>query len=170
MLCQNCGKRPAAVHFTQVINSRKVELYLCEQCAREKNAFSINVPMDIGNFFAGVTGIPAKITYANKKESRSVCKGCGENLEQFRKTGKMGCSKCYELYGDMIKPLLKRIHGSVEHTGKAPGKISESMRLTKEIGNLRKQLEDAVKREDYEKAAQLRDQIKDMNKKRDEQG
>lgn len=174
MLCQNCNLRTATVHFTQIINNKKTEMYLCELCAKEKNKFGINIPMDISNFFAGFTGIPAELTYAqNSQQQKVACDGCGMSYDEFRKTGKMGCSRCYDLYGERIRPLLKRIHGSVSHTGKAPKKIAQTLRIDSELSKMKAELEAAVQREDYERAAELRDRIRELEssaKNRDVRG
>lgn len=154
--------RPATVHFTKIVNNKKMEMYLCEVCASEKN-LGFSIPMDVSNFFHGFTGIPAEFAYTKgERQQDDVCKGCGMSYDEFRKTGKMGCSKCYDVYGRRMGPLLKRIHGSVAHTGKAPKKIAHTAQLSSELGKLKRELEAAVQREDYEKAAVLRDKIRDI--------
>jgi protein arginine kinase activator len=165
LLCQNCNMRTATVHFTQITNNKKTEMYLCEVCAKEKNKFGMNIPMDISNFFAGFTGIPSELKYARDgRQQAAVCDGCGMSYEEFRKTGKMGCSRCYDLYGERIKPLLKRIHGSVSHTGKAPEKIAQTLKMDNQLSKMKAELEAAVQREDYERAAELRDKIRELER------
>ena len=155
--------RTATVHFTQIVNNKKTEMYLCEVGAKEKNKFGMNIPMDISNFFAGFTGISAELTYAQDgRQQAAVGDGCGMSYDEFPKTGKMGCSRCYDLYGERIKPLLKRIHGSVSHTGKAPEKITQTLKTDNEISKMKAELEAAVQREDYERAAELRDKIREL--------
>lgn len=159
MLCQNCQKRIANVHFTQIINNNKVEIYVCEQCARDKGQFSFVSPLNISDFFSGIMGIDNTNQYIPQVTS-VVCKKCGMSYEEFQKTGKMGCESCYEAFGERMKPLIKRLHGSSEHIGKLPGRVSKSIKVSKEIDKLKEQLNNAIKNEEYEKAAEIRDKIK----------
>lgn len=159
MLCQSCQKRIANVHFTQIVNSNKVEIYLCEQCAREKGQFNFGLQLNISDFFNGIIGINNANDYISKEQSEA-CKKCGMSYEEFQKSGKLGCENCYDMYGEKLKPLIKRLHGSVEHSGKLPTKVAECKQMAKEIDKLKEQLNIAIKSEEYEKAAEIRDKIK----------
>lgn len=161
MLCQNCQKRVANVHFTQMINNNKVEMYICEYCARENGQSSFGLPLNINDFFSGIINIDnSKSLIPNS--TRRICEKCGMSYEEFQKTGKVGCGNCYDSYGERLNPLIRRLHGSLEHTGKVPVRISKTIKVTKEIDILREELNNAVKKEEYEKAAQIRDQIKGL--------
>ena len=161
MLCQICQKRVGNVHFTQVINNNKVEMYICEQCARENGQFSFGLPLNINDFFSGIIGIDNTNQFIPKLNS-PVCEKCGMSYEEFQKTGKVGCENCYNSYGERLNPLIKRLHGSLEHNGKIPGRISKSIKVSKDIDILKEQLNNAVKNEEYEKAAEIRDKIKGL--------
>ncbi len=160
MLCQNCQKRAANVHFTQEINGNKVELYLCEKCANENGKVSFGYPFNVSDFFSGLIGIGNASPYMTPFQPQEVCEKCGMTYEDFTKTGKLGCSECYGTYGERLEPLFKRIHGNPVHTGKVPGRISSKMKTTREIDKLKELLNKAIQNEEYEKAAGLRDQIK----------
>jgi protein arginine kinase activator len=160
MLCQHCQKKNANVHFTQIVNNNKVELYLCEQCANEKGQFGFGSPLDISGFLSGLIGLGNNDIYLAEQPEEVCCEKCGMSYEDFRKTGKMGCNNCYKIYGDRIKPILKRLHGNIEHTGKMPVKVSKILSASKEIDNLRMILTAAIQNEEYEKAAEIRDKIK----------
>ena len=47
MLCQKCNKNEANTYYSQIINGKKTEMYLCPQCAKE---------MSVGNFSFGGFG------------------------------------------------------------------------------------------------------------------
>lgn len=160
MLCQYCQKRMANVHFTQVINGNKVEMYLCEQCAREKGQFSFGSPLSISDFFSGIMEFNPETQYTAAQTQQPVCENCGMTYEEFQKVGKLGCGSCYEMFGERLVPLLKRLHGNVNHSGKIPAKVSKTISATKEIENLKELLSKAVQSEEYEKAAEIRDKIK----------
>lgn len=162
MLCQRCQKRIANVHFTQIVNNNKVELYLCEHCAKEKGQFSFSSPFGISNFFPGLTESVAGggMQFMHPLQQEEICSRCGMSYEEFQKTGKLGCSNCYHLFGDRMKPILRRLHGNAGHTGKVPGKVAESLQASREMEDLKEQLGKAIQREEYEKAAELRDRIR----------
>ena len=163
MLCQRCQDRNASVHFTKIVNNRKVEMYLCEQCAKEEGQFSLVSPMNIVNFLSGfVNSDDERSSYAPSMKQVVVCDKCGMSFEDFQKDGKIGCSECYKTYKDRLKPILKRLHGDVEHRGKLPLRISNTLKVSEEINKLKELLNEAVKHEEYEKAAELRDKIKEI--------
>ncbi|MDI6601256.1 MAG: UvrB/UvrC motif-containing protein [Thermoanaerobacteraceae bacterium] len=182
MLCERCGKNPATVHYTQIVNGVKSELHLCSECAREIGAsigdsfhgmmhgftpmfFNNNFftePFGLGNFLSGFMdwGMTPELDEQDLK-----CDYCGMLYSQFKKTGFLGCPKCYATFRDRLNPLVKRIHGSNNHVGKVPRRKGGNLRLKKEIEDLKAQLDAAIKREEFEKAAELRDRIKDLEKK-----
>ena len=163
MLCQNCEKRVAKVHFTKIVNNKKIEAFLCEQCAKEKGqvsfTFSIN-PFNIGEFFSGLLGYQDSTPFTPSISQDTVCERCGMSFDQFQKTGKFGCSNCYEVFEDKLRPLMNRLHGHVQHNGKVPDKVAKSIEVSREVDKMREQLAKAIQNEEYEKAAKLRDKIK----------
>ena len=162
MLCQNCQERPANVHFTQIINNTKAEMYLCEQCANEKGQFGFDPILNINEFLSGFIGFGSGNQHVGPEPRKIYCDICGMSYEDFMKTGKLGCSNCYRIYGEKLNPILKRLHGNMSHTGKVPAKVSEFLNVSKEIDKLKELLAKAVQSEEYEKAAEYRDKIKQM--------
>lgn len=163
MLCENCHKRDAAVHFTQIINSKKVGIYLCDQCAKEKKYYTVTSPLSLDDFFSGLMGFAGSNAYINNMQQETVCSKCGMSYGDFKRASKMGCENCYEVFGEKLEPLVRRIHGSLNHTGKIPEKVSKCIKVTKEIDRLKQELEEAIKNEEYEKAAEIRDRIKSVD-------
>jgi protein arginine kinase activator len=86
-------------------------------------------------------------------------------FNDIRQTGKLGCSECYKVFEQELEPTLRRIHGNSQHIGKIPSRGGEKVLLRKQMDNLKTQLQEAVNREEYEKAAGIRDNIKDMENK-----
>ena len=163
MLCQLCQKRIASVHFTQIINNNKVEMYLCEKCANEKGNANFISPLSLGDFLSGFFSTDIGGSYVAAPDVQIRCEVCGMSFSDFQSTGKIGCSNCYKIFGDKLKPIIKRLHGNVEHIGKAPSGFSSSMmKTTKEIEKLKEELNKAIQAEEYEKAALLRDKIKEL--------
>lgn len=163
MLCQQCQKKVANVHFTQIINGKKIELYLCTQCANDKGQLGFSPQLNLGDFLWGIPAFSGNKGFPQKKQPEEVhCNVCGMSFGDFRKTGKLGCANCYKVFSDNLNPILRRIHGSAEHNGKAPGKVSDCLKATNELEHLKARLAAAIEKEEYEKAAELRDTIKGL--------
>ena len=94
------------------------------------------------------------------------CGGCGLTVDEFNKTGMLGCVKCYETFGDSIQTMLKRIHGNVKHHGKIPKKLFGKINEARTLQDLKGSLQQCIFNEDYEQAAQLRNQIRAMEQAR----
>lgn len=164
MLCDKCGKRPATVHYQQVINGQATEQHLCGQCAAVFGGFGT---LDLNQLFAyGVE--PQAATGA------VACPICGMTLADFKASGRLGCSRCYQAFAGAINPVIRRCHGDVRHRGKikrplkftpgtdellAPpqGRLADKMY---EKLALQKQLAELIELEKFEEAAKVRDQLR----------
>lgn len=167
MLCQECRKRPATVHITRIINGRKTEMDLCEQCARDKGEleFFIEPQFPLQSFLAGLLEQQmAKPALQPDEDVR--CSNCGLTYQEFARSGRLGCSHCYDEFGGRLEPVLRRIHGSPRHTGKLPARSGGAIKLRQNLQNLREALARAVQAENFEEAARLRDEIRRLEKER----
>ena len=160
MVCQDCGKREATVHLTQVVNNQKVALNLCRECA-EKRGFRNpleGVPFPLAEFLASMLS-QAQM----KKPSKGlevVCSACGMNFSDFTKTGRLRCGNCYLTFRSLLNDLLRKVHGSTQHRGKFPQTTRDVMKPLWEETKLQEDLKKAIQEEDFERAAQIRDRIK----------
>lgn len=169
MFCQECGKRPSTLHFTKIVNGEKTEFHICESCAREKgegipgspNSFSIHSLLSGLLDFESI-GNAKQNTNATSQAVR--CEECGLTYAQFCKIGKFGCSSCYKYFGDRLDPLLKRVHGSVIHSGKIPKRSGGQIQCKREIEKLRRDLQMHIDQEEFEQAALIRDRIKELDR------
>jgi len=163
MKCQRCNSKEAIIRLTQVINGQKIEKQLCEECAKELQ-ININIPnlpsMPFPLIFGGLLGFNPTHNVVGSKEV--VCSNCGISFAEFNRTGRLGCPECYENLKPQIEFLVKRIHGNSVHSGKIPLRTGKSIILSKKLKALRKELENAIASEEYEKAAELRDQLKNI--------
>ena len=167
MLCDNCGKKQATVHLTEIIDEQMTELHLCEDCARQKSA-QMEQQFGLGDLLAGLTDLGKP---GSKKEAEAIevkCPNCGLTFEDFRKIGRLGCSECYITFKKYLVPLLKRIHGSTQHIGKSPIRVGKGLKKKIDLQELRNSLQKAIETEAFEEAARLRDQIKELEKKQNE--
>ena len=162
MICQNCHKNVATIHYSEVVNGNSVDLYLCQDCANLNGKLGIGPSFGLDDILASLMGFnQAKLQYDNREEL--ICPKCNLTYSEFQKIGKLGCEKCYEVFGDKLEPILKQLHGNVQYKGKRPKeKLTQLDEVNDKLKQLKEQLQDAIKKEEYEEAARLRDIIKDM--------
>lgn len=168
MNCDECKQNPATVHLTEMYNGNKSEMHLCASCAAKKGALmfdpnQFNMPNLLGGFLGG----PQTVQGFANSVAPPVCKNCGVNFLDIRNTGKLGCPVCYQAFSEELESSLKRIHGNSQHTGKIPLRSGEKTRVKRQLEDLKEQLQAAIVNEDYEKAAEIRDMIIDLEKKLD---
>ncbi|NLP18883.1 MAG: hypothetical protein GX376_07305 [Firmicutes bacterium] len=171
MLCQECQMRPATVIVRKTINDKTTEVHLCEYCAREKGELnfmdSLGGPeFSLHKLFASLLDSDAAIKHLELESDAGMlrCPQCGLTYSEFKGSGRLGCGTCYQIYREQLEPLLGRLHGQIKHTGRVPRRAGHSLRIKQELQGLRQALEQAVKKEEFEKAAVLRDKIRDMEK------
>ncbi len=177
MQCDICTKKKATVHLTEIVDEQMSEMHLCEECARQKSA-QMEQQFGLSDLLAGLTEIGKPVSAAKDAQKNELkCAGCGLIYEDFRKFGRLGCGECYVSFKEHLAGLLKKIHGSNKHLGKAPDGhepaplpvIAEEQSLVAvesfNIDDLKQQLQAAIKLEDFEKAALLRDKIRSLENK-----
>ena len=172
MQCDECGKNKATVHLTEIVNEQITKLNLCESCAKEKGS-DVEQHFGIADLLAALSDVeapPAASAAVGAPIPKNKCSHCGMTYEDFKKVGRLGCSECYVVFRASLAPLLKRIHGSNVHAGKSPSPTAmKELKVTGEIQHeleaARLELGKAVKKEEFEEAAALRDKIKFLEKK-----
>ena len=168
MLCQECEKRPSTLHFTKIVNGEKTEFHICETCAREKGEIIPGTPngFSIHNLLSGLLAFdPAIAKGLGVKSTPLRCEQCGLTYTQFSKLGRFGCSSCYTHFSERLDPLIKRVHGNTGHVGKVPKRSGGLIKYKREIELLKKELLDRIECEEFESAATVRDQIRELEKK-----
>ncbi len=157
MLCDQCKERDAVVHLTQIVEAEVTQLHLCEKCAAAKGIeTTVAVPKHpLGDFLHAV-----QLQATPVVGDQLRCAHCQTTLRDFRATGRLGCAHCYDAFEGALRELLRRVHGAAKHRGReyvapvAPGTAGS------EVDTLRQRLQQAVAAEEFEMAAQLRDQIR----------
>lgn len=167
MLCEECGKNQSTVHLTKIINGKVNKVHLCEECANKHKGLDFESSFSIHNFLTGLLDGTPGGTMKVDATAKNKCDKCGMTYGKFRQTGRLGCNYCYDSFKEKLIPLFKRIHGHDSHVGKVPKRAGGIIRIKREIEDLRKQLKMVVKKEEFEKAAELRDRIKDLEKEID---
>lgn len=173
MECQECHERPATIHFTKIINGEKMEYHLCEICAKEKgeemagyNGFSIH------NLLSGLLNYEQLIKSQEKQvtpTSEPKCPKCGLTYQEFTQLGKFGCDECYKTFSNHLNPILRKVHsGNTTHIGKIPNRVGSDLQVRKKLEQLKGQLQKLIETEEFEEAAEVRDQIRALENGRDD--
>ena len=152
MKCQYCGQ-PATVHLTDIVNKKKRERHLCEDCARKHNLLpgGPGPQLNLNALVGLVVGPPAAADPAGL-----TCPTCGLKYAAFRADGRLGCPDDYDAFRPVLEPLLDRIHRTTRHAGKTPKAAARRA----ELATLQERLRAAVAAENYEEAARLRDRLR----------
>ena len=155
MQCDVCQSKEATVFLTQIVDGKMQKVNLCEACSKEKG---VNDPTGfaLADLLLGI-GASQEI---EKSPAALKCGVCGFTQADFKKTGRLGCSHCYTVFDDGIAPMLKNMHKGTAHTGKTPAKFHMTRQRGEKLKSLQDNLSKAVAAEEFEKAAELRDQIR----------
>lgn len=161
MLCEDCKMQEANVHYKELINDQYRELHLCEECAGRRGLETVPFPSSptLVNFLTGLAEIDKGVL---PEEKTYECQRCHFSFSDFKEKGVLGCSHCYQIFEGQLVNMLQNIHGNIQHRGKTATKIRGETELREKILRLKKDLETAVSLEEFERAAQLRDQIKEL--------
>lgn len=165
MKCESCNANEATFFYEENINGESRSLHLCAACAAkmkgEHKLFGQGDPFALPhNFLDGLFGLSG----AARKESGKTCPGCSATWQTLRQRGKAICPRCYETFREELEPTLRQLHGNVTHVGRAPAGRRAQKEKRDRLETLKKQLSEAIRTEDFENAAILRDEIRTLEK------
>ncbi len=165
MLCQVCKETTATIHLTEITNGQRAETHLCQQCAH-KQGLSMQTQMPLNELLSSLLSA-AKSAQAETPAASPVidraCPVCGMTLKRFSKESLLGCPADYKEFETQLMPLIERSQaGHTQHCGKTPSRTDQQQKQQVERIRLGRQLDEALRKEDYETAARLRDQIRQL--------
>lgn len=189
MLCQKCNKKVATVFISTIVNGKNTQMYLCTDCAKELHDNmnpDIKIPFPINDILTNMElsedtinewinefkdmedkgqieelvqhENPGTLQHNNQHED-ITCNFCNTSFDEYKKTGKLGCGKCYSTFRKQLKPIIEGIYGYSEHIGKFPKNEFKDTEIVKTVEQLKEKLNMAIQEEEYEQAAKLRDEI-----------
>ena len=168
MICENCNQRPAKVTVTQVQNGEQVQRHFCDVCAQNLHPFQMDFqqdPLSLHQLLSTWFGVHENAAQVQKRTEPKIqsCKSCGWTFRQFLNQGKFGCAICYESFNEQLPDVLKKLHnGNVKHIGKAPGAYGQILQIKKQIEAIRIQMKSVIDAENFEEAARLRDEVREL--------
>lgn len=154
--CDSCEKN-ATVHLTQIIHGKVHKVDLCEACAKK-----LGVADPAG--FSVADLISKNLLEPDDSAGDGLCESCGFTQMQFKKTGRLGCADCYYAFRELLRPILKNMHRQDIHVGKVPHQALRRRKYFDSLAKLEGQLRNLVSAENYERAAEVRDQIKSLKR------
>ncbi len=177
MLCEKCKKNNATVFYSENINGLCRSYSLCQDCAKEQKTIasthefqsfmndfpsSIFATLPFMSIQDDILGGLLKANDSGLKSSEKRCPMCKSTINVFSKTGKAGCPECYKTFSDELRDTLRSIHGNVKHIGRTPAGIKKKNENKNHIAELKKELKKAIAEENFENAAKLRDEIRNL--------
>lgn len=157
MTCDVCKTNTATVYLTQIVDGNMKKINLCESCSKNKGV-SDPTGFALADLLHGL-GETQQVEQAPPTEH---CPICGFTQADFKKSGRLGCSECYLTFSDALASLIKAMHKGTKHTGKVPARMFRDIARSDRLNELKRTLEDAVSNEDYESAATIRDEIRQL--------
>jgi protein arginine kinase activator len=175
--CDDCEVNPATVHLTHVEQGSSHTFHLCEECARRRgvplpdgDTLLKGLQAILGGAVASALGEAQQTKAAAKQFPKTVkeakpevdteCGGCGTKLSDFRAKGRLGCAGCYGSFEAELEKTFLRLHESAGHKGKKYGEVAPYKGGKRGLSQLRRELDEAVREEDFERAAIIRDMIR----------
>lgn len=174
MQCQECQKRPATFHFSQVINGKKSEVHVCEVCAMEKGYMTYPEETSLHNLLSGLFNFDSTSLNSHQgtpfqKATELTCSRCSMTFSEFKRVGKFGCAECYQSFSAHLDPIFKRVHsGNIKHYGKIPKRKGSHLHIKRQIEEHKQKLQQLIENEEFEKAALVRDKIKELSSKQND--
>lgn len=163
MLCEECKVNEASYTLSVMMGDEVTTRHLCGDCMAKMNMniASGNIKSLLSSILSAITGNDT----SGEKREEVVCPRCRTTLSQFTATGHLGCPACYEAFHDQLQPMLLQIHGRVQHAGRQPLSSADAQRSRSLREELTRRMEQAVALEDFETAAELRDQLRALAEK-----
>jgi protein arginine kinase activator len=150
MLCDDCKKRAATIFFKEVLPGKVVELHLCDECASKRG-------LVMHKKMSPIELLQKLLKERSTQDEKVICPVCCLSLAEFKRRGRFGCSSCVSTFRQYINNLIKKLHQSDRHIGRKPGR---GQKRAFEVLRLREELKQALAREAYEEAAEIRDKLR----------
>lgn len=158
MVCQFCKSKEATVHVTEIADNKVKKVDACAACAKEKN-YNDPAAFAIADHLLGL-GAAQKMEEVSEAVGALSCDQCGYTQADFKKSGRLGCARCYDIFCDGLDSVLKTMHKDIRHRGKVPVGARRAASGAQTLQRLNRDLQKAIAQEDFETAARLRDEIK----------
>ncbi len=152
--CDHCGQQ-AIYHDVRIVNGVHNTTHLCAEHAMEAGV-SLG-PIDLSVMLHSAKGV---LTGGSQK----TCPDCGMTISQYKESRLLGCPTCYDSFRDELSSIISKVQdNNSQHIGRAPAQATVDLNRHLQVRRLLKKLESAVNKEEYEQAAVLRDQLRELH-------
>lgn len=162
MLCNKCELRIGKIEIQRKVDGEMVNYILCDECAKTFEDYDLETSFTdndlLTSLIESVQNSPLQVSYI----LTTTCSSCGMTYGNYRKSGRVGCSKCYEAFKEKITPLIQELHGSVVHVGLSPQNYNDYEVIKRKLLALKSELKTAVAKEEFERAVAIRDEIQEL--------
>ena len=157
MKCDVCQQKEASIFLTQIAEGKMHKVNLCDSCAQAKG---VTNPTGFGlTEMLGDASVAGTVVKRTTSPTERTCPDCGFSQSDFKKTGRFGCSTCYQVFSDGLDALLEAMHKHTRHRGKVPARLASSKNMQERLNELEEGLQACIGSQNFEKAAWYRDQI-----------
>lgn len=180
MKCDRCGSpNVVAKIMVHKEDGKQEELNLCNDCFEEfakehpevKQGMGLNADKLLNMLMNSINNMNNSVNEQNSDSSRKkkivsvsktelTCSRCKTKLKDLQETRRVGCQNCYEVFHKEIDKILLKISGENSETTREVIVNNED-----KISIMNLELIEAIKIENYELAAKLRDEIKELESK-----
>ncbi len=177
MLCQICQQNEATMKITKIVGGVATEYNICESCAPQVSDHYAKImkkkevdKKTVENLLKDLLqqGSAATKPDPDVEADLPTCPECGLNYLKYRQSFMLGCPNCYEAFGENLRSDIRKIHGASQHIGEAPMPVAaapdEAPDNQLRLHQLERELQECVEKENFDQAAELRDQINELKK------
>lgn len=151
---------PKVYHITDIFGKEVKQMHLCQKCF--SNQYSQKIHQQVTEFIL-------ELIKQKKKGLDKKC-SCGLTLDEFGKTGRLGCAACYETFHEELGPIIQSCQrNKFVHIGKKPHNYDEiieakeaKLDVEERIRLLKLKIAKAVEVENYEVAGVLKKKIEEL--------
>lgn len=163
--CDLCGGQHATLRYTEIDEGRTTKRSICRSCAQSRGLLDVPTqPLEMVQMLLASAKPHPETSEPPDETADHTCDECGQSFAEFRRNGRLGCGRCYAAFEPLLVPLMRQLHPRLRHVGKAPRAFARKAELRLRLTDLRGELDRAVRSEDYERAARLRDEIRDTER------
>ena len=139
---------------------------LCDPCAQERGVTDPTGFSLADLLLSGIAPGKGSVTPVKTGGGGRTCPSCGFTLEDLRRVRRFGCSECYNTFAEEVSQMVRGMHKGTSHIGKVPAGLMAMQVLHERLEELRSRLDQAVTSENYEEAAGIRDEIRNLTEAR----
>ena len=168
-ICEQCKINEGTHFFRSIIGNTGRDLLVCEECLSKMTGGDAPVAFVNGRLVSDGKNRTSKIDQEVSGVMELRCEKCGTSLPDISQLGKFGCEECYVIFSDLLNIADCKITANKKREIEVEEAKQDVPKMFTQLDKLRAQMKSAIDGENYEEAAQLRDEIAKLNNKSGEE-